>query len=163
MLAEQHESPPGSSGHVSTLASRSRRLVVRGLFNLAVIIAFTYAVAGAIWLFYHGYPWLIAGMTLTLFMIVAFCSGRSLRERIVLSLCVPFLALGGYIGFQIYFAMFTVSWFNAVFNSKDIGPLGEIVFVCGFAVVTASVAGWSMHRLSFRVWHSVGKPPQKTS
>jgi hypothetical protein len=148
MIVEQQQSPITPSARMSAYVLRWCRYIVRGLLNLAVLVAFTWAVAGAIWLFYNGYPWLVAGTTLALFMLVACCDGGSLRERIILSLSVPFLALGGYFGFQIYWAMFTFTWFRAVFNSKDIGMLGLIVFVSGFAALTAIAAGWLMDRLS---------------
>ncbi len=152
MLDQQHESPLASPTRVSNPVWQSCSFIARGLFNLAVVVAFTFAVSGAIWLFYNGYPWHVAATTLALFMVAAFCAGNSMRERIVLSLCMPFLALGGLIGFKVYFAMFTFSWFEAVFNSKDSGPLGLILFVCGFAVATAIGAAWSMDRLSYRAW-----------
>jgi hypothetical protein len=121
-------------------------LFARGMFNLVIVAAFAGIVACALWLFHDGYRWQISAATLLLFMIAAFVDGGSLREGIVLSLCMPFLVLGGFIGLQGYLALFTISWFEAIFNSKGSGPLGLIVFVVVPAVATAIGAAWTMDR-----------------
>ncbi|NQT11242.1 MAG: hypothetical protein HQ582_00745 [Planctomycetes bacterium] len=129
------------------------------MFNIVVVTAFTGAVVAAIWLFYNGYPWLVSISTLLIIMIAAFVAGDTGRERIVVSLSVPFFALGGYIGFQVFFAMFRFLWFEAIFNGKGGGPAGLIVFVVGFALATASVAACCIDRLLFLVLWLVGALP----
>lgn len=143
MLPEQF--PPTVRSH-PTWPQRISGWAARMMFNAVVIVAFTLGVAGAIWAFYNGYRVIVAGGALLLFMAAAFSAGRDLRERICLSLCVPFAALGGYVGFRVYFAMFELTWFERIFNSKEAGPFGLILFVVGFAIAALLLAGYLMDR-----------------
>lgn len=159
MIPNLHSSTTDCQPSSATGGCHSARLVAGVLFNIVVVTAFTGAVVAAIWLFYNGYPWPVSISTLLIFMIVAFFAGDTGRQRIVVSLSVPFFAFGGYIGFQIYSAMFRFLWFEAIFNSKGSGPAGLILFVGGFAVVTACVAACCIDRLLFVVLWSVGALP----
>jgi hypothetical protein len=158
MAGNPHSSPIDRPSPSATSRRCSLRVVARAVFNIIVVAAFTGVVVGAIWLFYNGYPWLVSVSTLLIFMIAALFVGGPWRERIAVSLCVPFFVVGGYIGFRIYFALFRFSWFEAVFSGKGGGPLGMIIFVPGFAVATAFAAAYGMDRL-FRALWPVAAPP----
>lgn len=72
-------------------------------------------------------------------MIIPFADHSSaLRERVGVSLIMPF-ALGGLTGFVLlYFQMFNFHWFEAIFNGKGSGPFGLIVF----AIFGSAVGGF---------------------
>jgi hypothetical protein len=91
-------------------------------------------------------------------MAAATCGGKSLRERVVLALVVPSFVAGGVAGFFIYFAAFSFRWFEALYNDKGSGPLGLVLFVCGFAVAGGLAAGWVLER-AFGIRRRPGTPP----
>ena len=73
--------------------------------------------------------WMVSFVPATLaLMLIPFADHSSgLRERVGLSLIMPF-ALGGLAVFVIlYFQMFSFHWFEAIFNGKGSGPIGLIV------------------------------------
>jgi hypothetical protein len=121
------------SGHLLRLLSRT---IVNGI----IVVGFTGLVALAIWLFYNGYPWLVSTTSILLFMIAPlFCRTSPWKERILLSLTVPFIVLGGILGFYAYFAMFSFIWFQGIFGGKGSGLLGLMIFVFGFALFIPGV------------------------
>ena len=122
------------------------------LFNTIVIVAFTCLVAGAVWLFYNGYAWAVAVTVMLTGMVTAWFAGQSWPERWAFSLTVPFLGVGGTAGFFTYFWMFSFDWFGDIFNSKELGPAGLLLFVCVFAAAIGIFAGWSIHRVLVAMW-----------
>ena len=89
-------------------------------------------------------------------MLIPFADHSSaLRERVGLSLIMPF-ALGRLALFVIlYFQMFHFHWFEAVFNDKGSGPLGLIVS----AILGIAIGGY----IGFRIVRRVGFFPNKTA
>lgn len=158
MTTNLHSSPIDRPSPSATSGLCSLRFLARAAFNMIVVVAFSGVVLGAIWLFYNGYPWLVSISTLLIFTIAALFVGGTWRERIAISLCVPFFVVGGYIGFQVYFAMFHFPWFEPIFNDKAGGLLGLIIFVSGFAVAAAFAAGYALDRLLRALWR-VGASP----
>lgn len=147
MDVNPYDAPQDTDVDVGRGTGRVWRLLARLVFNATVVVAFMGFVVGCISLFYHGYPWHVAvGVVLIAMIAIAF-AGKTWTERATLSLTVPFLALGGVAGFFIYFWMFSFSWFEAVFNGKERGPLGLLIFVCGFALGIGLAACWCIHRL----------------
>ena len=134
-------SPSGPSAGLRVL-----RTVARYTFNAVVVVVFTALVVGAIWLFYNGYPRLVASCTVLAFMLAPLFAKASWTQRATLSLSVPFVVLGGVGGFFLYFWMFSFSWFEAVFNNKGGGPFGLILFVSGFALAGGGLGGYCIHR-----------------
>jgi len=122
------------------MRSTAVAVFLRILGTAIVAVAFAGLVAGAIWLFYNGYPWPVATGAILATMIVAWCGGRSFSERWAMCLAVPFLVLGGSVGGFAYFGMFRFSWFEAIFNNDGLGPLGLITSVLGCAVAFAATA-----------------------
>ena len=108
-------SPSGPSAGLRVL-----RTVARYTFNAVVVVVFTALVVGAIWLFYNGYPRLVASCTVLAFMLAPLFAKASWTERATLSLSVPFVVLGGVGGFFLYFWMFSymINKFRRVYRSK---------------------------------------------
>lgn len=134
------------------------RLVARMAVRAGVAVSFAGVVAGTAWLFYHGYPRLAATAAVLSFMAAAACGGQSWRERAALALAVPSWVADGVAGFFIYLAAFSFRWFDALFNDKGSGPLGLLLFVCGFAVAGRLAAGWVLER-AFGLRRGPGTPP----
>lgn len=147
MIGTQNNSAIDSPPHVASSQGRLLHFLRRCLFNIFLVAVFAVTIGAACWLALNRHYQLLFISILSALMTGALFVGETWRERIGLGLCVPFLGIGGYVGFQIYFAMFHFSWFESVFNDKAGGPLGLIVFVFGFAIAAAFGAAWCIDRL----------------
>jgi hypothetical protein len=87
-------------------------------------------------------------VSLSLMCIPIVHHSSTIRERIAASLVMPF-ALGGLAAFVLlYFQLFHLAWFEAIFNNKGSGEFGLIVFaIVGFVVGGA---------IGYRIVWSVG-------
>jgi hypothetical protein len=136
---------PGAARRSDDRPSRHRRLL-------------RWPGGGSVWLLYHGYPRLVAATAILGFIAAAACVGHSWRERIALALTVPYFVAGGVAGFFVYLAMFSLPWFEAIFNDKGSGPLGLLLFVCGFSVAGVLAGGWVLER-AFHLRRRQGTAP----
>ena len=121
-----------------TFRQRAGRLTV----STVVIIAFTGLGYAAIRLFLARY-WLMSGVTMSvsLMCIPLADHSTSVRERIIVSLIMPF-AVAGLAGFVVlYFQMFHFAWFESIFNDKGSGPFGLIVSAIS-GLAAGGFAGW---------------------
>jgi hypothetical protein len=144
-------------------AQRQSPLHAAGLLALliAVGVAFIGLVAGAIWLFYNGYPWLVAFTVIGVGTTGVFLAGRTRREGIVCCLSFWAMGIGGLIGFRLYFALFVIRWFETLFASKDAGLLGLLLFVCGFAITGMLLTFWIVPPLMDRYFpRRPAEPPE---
>ncbi len=98
-------------------------------------MAFSVLVVWSIWLFYHGYAWLVGSYTTVFFVVVALSHEGTWPERITAACSLPFVAFGGWGGYVICRQLFSFAWFAAVFGGKGVGPLVLVLFVGGFAIL----------------------------
>ena len=77
-------------------------------------------------------------------MCIPFADHRSnLRERFKWSLMMPFVVGGVAVFAMLYLQMFRLAWFESIFNGKDSGPMGMILFaLTGFAA--GAYSGWRL-------------------
>lgn len=133
-------------------------LVARIVLRAGVVVFFTGLLGLCVGLYDHGYPRLVATIALIGFMAAAALAGHSWRERVALALSVPFFVAGGAAGFLVYLGLFSFRWFEAIFNDKGSGPLGLLIFVCGFAVAGGLGGAWVLER-AFGLRRRPGRPP----
>jgi hypothetical protein len=102
---------------------------LRLLGKLVVAVLFSFLVAGAIWAFYNGFAIIVILGSFGLIVVAALFFGKNVNERILIITTIAAAVTGGWCGYILYFRMFSLQWFESLFNGKDLGPLGLIAFV----------------------------------
>ncbi len=137
IIADDHAS---LSRETTTLATRVKRFIASSF----IVMAFVFIGYSGIKLFLER-QWLTSffAVSFALMLIPMVDHTSTMRQRLAVSFVMPF-ALAGLASFVlIYFSMFRFPWFESVFNSKDTGPLGLIVFAL-FGLVVGGIAGWRL-------------------
>jgi hypothetical protein len=145
-MEETSAPPPRTVLVQSTGRSASARLA-RFLFNGAVVLVFVAAMTAFILLVLER-NFVLAPIALTVaLMAIPFVADSSWRERIAVSMVAPFVVLGLVIGTVGYFAMFTYSWFERIFNGRGTFAIGFMLFAFGSGVAGGYV-GYRCIRLA---------------
>ena len=96
---------------------------------------------------YNGYAFLVVLGSIGLVVTGALVLGRGVKEKTLIVAVVTSAIIGGWFGYSLYFTMFSLQWFESIFNGKDLGPLGLIVFVSLGGFLSALICDINVSRL----------------
>ena len=137
VISADHDSKPRVT---TTMATRVKRFVASSL----IVMAFVFNGYCGIKLFLDK-QWLAAFVVvcIALMLIPLADHTSSMRQRLAASLVMPFALAGLVLSVGIYFLMFRWPFFESIFNGKDTGPLGLIVFAL-MGLTVGGIAGWRL-------------------
>lgn len=127
--------------------------------NAVIVCAFGSLLYFGIHLFLDR-QWAVSFLPVTLaLMLIPFVDhSSSLRERVGVSLIMPF-ALSGLVLFVVlYFQLFHFDWFKAIFNGKGSGPFGLVISVFLGIAAGGYVGYWVIRRSDFFTNARAGRP-----
>ena len=120
---------------------------LRLLAKLVVAVVFAYFVGCAIWAYYNGFAIAVILGSIGLVVVAAMFLGKDAKERTLIIGTVVGAIVGGWCGYSLYFQMFRLQWFESIFNGKDLGPLGLIVFVMLGVFLAGGLCQFYLRRL----------------
>ncbi len=139
-LPDNTSNEVSSTVEIITPATRAKR------FLTSTLVVFAFASIGCLGIAQvQEKRFLIAyvAVSIALMLIPIADHTSTLRQRLLVSLVMPFALAGLAVFVWIYFLMFRFSWFERVFNSKDTGPVGMILFALA-GLASGGIMGWRL-------------------